>query len=130
MEVKTSRREVLLFCSVAVLCFSGGIVNGLIGTGCGIFIMLSSTLIGKFSKSECDRYALAMSSVIPLSIISLMLYKKGSVDTEFVMSMLIPAALGGYIGAVVKSKISVNMLSIIFAAITIYSGVNMILRSN
>lgn len=91
--------------------------------------MLSATVIGKMTESECDMYSLAMMCVLPLSLFSLLLYPEGSVDTDFALTMLIPASLGGFVGAKIKKALDVKYLSIIFACLTIYSGITMIIRA-
>lgn len=129
MQTKVYPKELLLLLCVGFLCFLGGIVNGLIGTGGGLFIMLSASVIGKLTESECDMYSLAMMCVLPLSLFSLLLYPEGSVDTYFALTMLIPASIGGFIGAKIKKALDVKYLSIIFACLTIYSGITMIIRA-
>ena len=91
--------------------------------------MLSASVIGKLTESGCDMYSLAMMCVLPLSLFSLLLYPEGSVDTDFALTMLIPASLGGFVGAKIKKALDVKYLSIIFASLTIYSGITMIIRA-
>lgn len=129
MQTKVYPKELFLVLCVAFLCFLGGVVNGLIGTGGGIFIMLSAGVIGKLTGSEYDMYSLAMMCVLPLSLFSLFLYPAGSIDTDFALAMLIPASLGGLVGAKIKKALDVKYLSIIFAFLTIYSGITMIIRA-
>ena len=102
MQTKVYPKELLLLLCVGFLCFLGGIVNG---------------LIGKLTESECDMYSLAMMCVLPLSLFSLLLYPEGSVDTDFALTMLIPASLGGFVGAKIKKALDVKYLSIIFISL-------------
>ena len=129
MESKVYPREIFLLISVILICFTGGVVNGLVGTGSGIMFMLCSTLINKYTEYGCDMYSLSMSCVLPVSIVSLFLYPSGSVDIEFCISMLPWAVIGGIFGAAIKGKVKTHWLSFAFAALTIYSGLSMILRA-
>lgn len=128
MKSKLYPREIFLLASVCLLCAVGGVVNGLVGTGSGIMFMLCAKLIGKFNDCGCDMYSLSMSCVLPVSIVSLLLYPSGSVNFGFCLNMLPWAVAGGILGAVLKGKLKTHWLSLAFAALTIYSGVSMILR--
>ncbi len=127
MQSRVTQQNLILILCVSAICFIGGTVNGLLGTGGGVFIMLASVIIKKISGKECDAYGLAMTSVLPMSVISLLLYPSGTVYLEFAFSMLIPAILGGCIGAFLKGSVDTKYLSIAFSVLTIYSGINMIL---
>lgn len=129
MNSKVGLREAFLFAAVCIFCFAGGIMNGIIGTGSGILFMLCATLIRKFTSVECDMYALSMSCVLPVSVFSFMFYPSGTADAEFILNMLIPAISGGIMGAYIKGKVKTEWLSYAFAALTVYSGISMIMRS-
>lgn len=127
MQSRVTPQNLILMLCVFAICFLGGAVNGLLGTGGGVFIMLASVLIKKISGKECDAYGLAMTSVLPMSVISLLLYPSGTVDLEFALSMLIPSVIGGCVGALLKGSVDTKYLSLAFSVLTIYSGINMIL---
>ncbi|MGN1408970.1 MAG: TSUP family transporter [Eubacteriales bacterium] len=129
MESKVYPREIFLLVSIILFCFIGGVVNGLVGTGSGIMFMLCATLLNRYTEHGCDMYSLSMSCVLPVSVVSLLLYPSGSLDVNFCISMLPWAVIGGIVGALIKGKIKTHWLSFAFAALTIYSGISMILRA-
>ena len=70
-----------------------------------------------------------MSCVLPLSAFSLLTYpmpRDFSLNTLFVI--LITAALGGIIGALLQEKLKIGLLKKIFACLVIYSGISLILK--
>lgn len=112
------------------LSFLAGGINGFVGTGGGIVIVYMLYLIHKDDSEETkNNFAKTIITVLPMSLISLFVYIRNSnVDFNFMGKTLIPALIGGAVGAVVMDKIDRKWLSAIFAALVIYSGISMIVR--
>ena len=119
------------FVPIMLIGFSAGVLNGLFGTGGGIFIVfLFSRIYAKskeYGKKDC--FSMTVAVTLAFSAVSLFGYlKNGSVDTEQLKPILLPAFLGGVTGAFLLDKINVRILRKIFAGLVIYAGVLLILR--
>ncbi len=119
--------------SVALLGLSGlsaGLVNGLLGAGGGIVAVwgLGRALSGHTAHQK-DAFANALVIMLPLSAISLIGYAaRGLLADVNTGSLLLPALVGGFGGALILDRINVRWLKIIFAALVIYSGFFMLLK--
>ena len=105
--------------TIAAIGLIAGLVNGFLGTGGGIVIILmlgylrsraekkkESPLTGS-SKQDCS---VALASILPMSAVSLFsYYKSGSLKPEASAKFLVPAALGGLLGAFLLKRISVTL---------------------
>jgi len=124
-----SRRRLALFALIATL---GGFVNGLLGAGGGILMIFAISFITKHNvvdKDKKDVFANSLASMIPICFISSFIYfKNGAFEGVSVAQYLVPALIGGIIGALALDKLKFKYLNIIFAAIVIYSGFSMLLR--
>ncbi len=129
MKSKLELNVIVSSCAVAALSFLGGILNGTIGTGSGIFFMLCAVIMRKYAGADCDMYTLSLMCVTPISLLSLCLYPAGTIDPDFFVPLMLPSIAGGFLGAYVKRRVSTAALSTAFAAITIYSGISMILKA-
>ena len=119
------------FVPIALIGFSAGVLNGLFGTGGGIFIVfLFSRIYAKskeYDKKDC--FSMTVAVTLVFSAVSLFGYlKNGSMDTEQLTPIFLPAFLGGIAGAFLLDKINVRILRKIFAGLVIYAGVLLILR--
>ncbi len=134
---KTGIRNTAIF---ALIGLGAGLVNGFLGTGGGIVIILVLGFLRKrmdkhekkspFGGSSKDDYIMAIASILPMSAVSLVSYwKNDSFDISHASIFLLPAAAGGLLGAFLLSKISPKLLKKIFAGLMIISGVIMISRS-
>ena len=114
----------ILFCA---LSFLGGLVNGFLGTGGGIiFVYMLSTLTKNEKK---DNFPTSLCATIPISLIALIGYAKNqNIDTNLVIKLLIPCALGGLLGAFLVDRLRLTWINTIFAFLVIYAGTCMILR--
>ncbi len=104
-----------------------GLVNGLLGAGGGIII---TWYLSK--KLECenrnDVFANAVATMLPISVLSIILYfTKGYIilNSEF-YSLLLPALVGGTLGAYLLTKIKFKLVKILFAVLVVISGFSMI----
>ncbi len=121
--------RILASISAALLSFLGGILNGTIGTGSGIFFMLCAVIMRKYAGAECDMYTLSLMCVTPISLLALCLYPAGIIEPDFFVPLMLPSIAGGFFGAYLKKRVSTAALSTAFAVLTIYSGISMILRA-
>ncbi len=109
---------------------SAGILNGFIGSGGGIILIFAMTAFA-FLPHNVDavktRFATAVASILPMSAVSIYFYiKKGAVVFSDVNEFLLPAAVGGILGAVLMAKISAKTLRLIFSALMIWAGIRII----
>ena len=119
------------FCAVILTGFAAGVLNGLFGTGGGIFIVFLFSRIyansKEYGKKDCFSMTLAVTLVF--SAISLFGYlKNGSLGTERLTPIFLPAFLGGAAGAFLLDRIDLGILRKIFAGLVIYAGVSLVLR--
>lgn len=125
----------LSFITVVLLSLAAGCVNGIFGTGSGIIFMLISRLLPaspdekiESEERKKEMYTFSMSCVIPVSLVSLFLYRNVSLDLSSVSGIVVPAISGGILGGFIKEKVRLLWLNLAFAALTIYSGISMIVR--
>ncbi len=106
--------------------FFVGFANGLLGTGGGIILVFSLRYI--FKKKELkDVFALALTVTLALSTVSAYIYmKKGNLPINESVKYILPAIIGGFIGAYFLEKIKINWLKKAFGILIITAGLNMI----
>lgn len=104
-----------------------GLVNGLLGAGGGIII--TWFLDRKMdSENKNDIFANAVATILPISVLSLVLYIANGyirLNSDF-YSLLLPALIGGTLGAYLLTKIKFKIVKVLFAVLVIISGVSMI----
>lgn len=107
-----------------------GIMNGLLGTGGGIvLVFLLSYILGSETDDSRDIYANAIAVVMPVSVVSLILYAiRGMITDSNFGIYIIPAVAGGLIGGILLGRIKTDLLKKMFAILVIYSGISMILK--
>ena len=114
-----------------ILSFSAGIIGGLFGTGGGILIVFLFSRLYKDS-SEFDRrdlFAMTVLTVTIMSLSSLCSYiKRETVTVGDITPTLLPAAIGGLLGAFLLDKLDTKWLNRIFAILIIYAGMTLIFR--
>jgi uncharacterized membrane protein YfcA len=139
MSVKTRRSGAFLGDvggkKVAVVAIGGllaGLCNGLLGAGGGIVVVLAlSAALPDDEDSRRSLYANALCVMLPLSLLTLATYAlRGNVPDGFLgadyASILVGAAIGGLLGALITDKLSSRALKKIFAALTVLAGVLMV----
>lgn len=110
---------------------ASGIVNGLFGTGGGIIIvyLFSRLYAGSDRYHTKDIFAMTVGSVLIMSAASLGIYiKNGAVEWNETIPYLIPAALGGILGAFLLDRIDAAVMKKIFAVLVVYAGITLMLR--
>lgn len=119
------------FTLMILIAFAGGILNGLVGSGSGIVFLFLWNLLAPADSDAKARYSFAMACVLIVSVVSLFLYPAEAAAT-FPLPTLIAAAvtgiLGGAGGAILKEKVKTSWLNRVFALLTLYSGLSMVLR--
>lgn len=109
--------------------FGAGLVNGLLGAGGGIIAVwgLGRMLRGRGASGR-DVFANALAVMLPLSVVSVLGYGSGgTVDYRELGTLVLPAIAGGLCGALVLDRIRVDWLKLIFSAVVVYSGLNMLM---
>jgi len=126
-RVNILSKDKLILSSASVMA---GIVNGFIGTGGGIILYFTLKLLNKNKTADEMKYIMAMivASVIPMSIISALIYMLKGTLVYGKLAVYLPAALiGGITGAFLLDKLKFKIIKKIFAVLIIYAGVRMIL---
>lgn len=123
---------------------AAGLLNGFLGSGGGIVIILALGYMRKkgilniesYEKknpgggSSKDDFAMAIASILPMSALSLVSYWLGnSLDIKRALLFVLPSAVGGFLGAFLLDRINPKLLKNIFAGLMIISGVIMIART-
>lgn len=129
-SVNVLMKNKLILSSASVIA---GIINGFIGTGGGIILYFTLKFLNKNAEDKIkedrmkDIMAMIVASVIPMSIVSAVIYMlKGKIIYNE-LAVYFPAALiGGIIGAVLLDKLKFKIVKKIFAAMIIYAGIRMI----
>lgn len=104
-----------------------GFANGLFGSGGGI--MLVPALQRYFNIETHKSHATALSVILPLSILSALIYIRGdAVNWQAVALITAGGVPGGYVGARLLNKLSSKWLHRIFGAFMIAASIRMILQ--
>ena len=126
---------VLLLLTLGV---SAGFINGLLGTGGGILLVLAFSRAAERSDSERtvslpltrrDAYANALCVMLPISLFSALRYiRAGAIDPIAFSPFIPPSILGGLLGGILLDRLKVSWLRVLFSVLILISGVFMILR--
>lgn len=109
-----------------------GLCNGLLGAGGGIVVVLAfSAALPRDEDSRRSLYANALCVMLPLSLLTLATYAlKGNIPNGFLGAdyalLLVGAAIGGVLGALILDKLPSSILKKAFALLTVLSGILMI----
>lgn len=121
--------------NVAIISIGGllaGFCNGLLGAGGGIVVVLTfSAALPRDEDSRRSLYANALCVMLPLSLLTLATYAlKGNIPHGFLGAdyalLLVGAAIGGVLGALILDKLPSSILKKAFALLTVLSGILMI----
>lgn len=103
-----------------------GIVNGIFGAGGG---MLAVPLLKKSGLEQKSAHANAVAVILPITVISAILYLvKGSVTFSDSLAFIPTGLLGSVIATFALQKFSNKLLQKIFAAFMIYAGARLLMR--
>ncbi len=110
---------------VLFLGATAGFLNGLLGAGGGIPLVLGLALL--FGKKTADGrrfFTTALAVMLPLSLFSVYRYAATApVPGTFFSTMLLPALVGGAVGAWILGRLSTGILNRIFATVMALSGI-------
>ena len=106
-----------------------GFLNALLGAGGGIPLLLGlQALLGKRVADGRRFFTTTLAVMLPLSLLSVWQYqKKGALPTPPLFALLVPAVLGGALGALLLPRLSVGALRKIFATVVLFSGIFMVI---
>lgn len=111
-----------------VLCVAGGLlggfINGLMGGGGGVVIVL--LLTGLYGLSAKKAQATALLVILPLTVISAVVYIIGGADWGNVLSTSAGFTVGGAVGALLLNKLPSDAVRRIFALLLIAGGIRML----
>lgn len=106
--------------------FSIGIINALFGAGGG---MIAVPVIKSKGKSQKEAQACTVAVILPLCILSAIIYYLRGYYNFFEALRYVPFAfIGGITGAVILKKIPDKILKRIFSFFMLYLGIRMLLR--
>ena len=110
-------------------CFFGvliGIVNGFLGAGGGIVAVL---LFKKLGLKQADAQANAVAVILPISVLSAVLYLiKDYVTVKEALPFVPTGIIGALMGTYFLKKISPLWLKRIFGGFMVYAGIRLLLR--
>lgn len=102
-----------------------GLINGLFGSGGGTIVV--PALVFLLGIDDYKAHATAISIILPLSIVSTIIYfTNSSIPFKVVLPVTIGGVVGSYIGAKTLNKIPINVLRKIFGGVIIYTAIRMI----
>ena len=123
MKMKERGRPSLWLPAAALL--SGGI-NGLLGTGGGMVLTLA--LRAAYPGERRRVMALSTACALFFSVLSIFLYAIGGhLEEVAVTDTLLPALLGGALGALLLGRVRLPYLDLLLSLLLLYSGLSLIL---
>ena len=115
-----------------------GFINGLLGTGGGILLVLLFSRSAQrakqknsisFPMTQRDIYANALAVMLPISVFSATQYASaGALDLGAFSPMILPSLLGGVLGGVLLDRLKLSWLRTLFSLLVSISGVLMLIR--
>lgn len=110
--------------------FLGGIANGILGAGGGIIMtFVLERVMTEEEMARRDIFANVIAASLPISLFSVAAYgARGDLQVKNFEDFIIPALVGGLLGAYLLARINTKFLKLIFAAVVIWSGLYMMLR--
>ncbi len=103
-----------------------GIINGVLGAGGG---MLAVPLLKKLGFSQKESHTNAIAVILPITVISAILYIiKGNVTLSDSLIYIPTGLLGAILGTYLLKKISPTFLKRVFGALMIYAGIRLLIQ--
>ena len=138
--ISTSRIKLFPLAPTALLLLAlgggAGFINGLLGTGGGILLVLALRIYVRRHAGEAsaeaqrDIFATALSVMVPISVLSTFLYARaGTLELGGFAPMILPTVIGGLLGAWLLDRLRLDILKRLFSLLLIVSGVLMVIRS-
>jgi len=109
-----------------IIGFITGFINGLFGSGGGIIVV--PALVFLLGLQDYKAHATAISIILPLTLISTLIYFKSSIiKLDIALIVGIGAMIGSFIGAKFLKKVPIPILRKIFGGLIIYTAIRMII---
>lgn len=126
MRTKSSYAPLLLFTGG----IAAGFLNGMLGCGGGIVIVaLLSALTKGTDFDSRDVFATSVAAVLPISAVSTVMYLiRTDVSLTAMKPYVLPALVGGALGALLLDRLQTFWIKKIFALLIIWSGVSLVLK--
>ena len=103
-----------------------GFVNGFFGGGGGMICV--PLLIYAVKEPVKKAHATALLIILPISLVSAIFYLSfGSLDLEVLLKSGIGVVAGGVLGALPLSKLSNDIIKLVFSAVMLAAGIRMLL---
>ncbi|MBQ2256765.1 MAG: TSUP family transporter [Clostridia bacterium] len=120
-----ARFGALLACGLAA-----GLINGLLGTGGGIILVLGLSVLCKSTLPDRrDVCANSLIVTLALTMLSTALYiGKGNAPPADLSRFVLPGAVGGLAGGILLGRITPHALGKLFAVLLVISGIFMLFR--
>ena len=131
MQITVSRRAKTRLLLLLTAGAAAGFLNGLLGAGGGILLVYALTAMNPDHTPDAvrDNFAATIAAVLPITLLSTVLYAAdGRMDVSAVSPLILPALLGGTAGAFLLGRINTAFLKKLFALLVIWSGLYMLLR--
>ena len=125
----TDKRSLLKVAALVAVAAGAGVVNGILGTGAGtvLYFLFRKTAGNRGGSSPKDCFCAAMAAVFPISLISAATYPESVTGGDgLLLPLIIPAALGGLLGAAISEKADSDVLKKTFAVIVSAGGAYML----
>lgn len=102
-----------------------GFINGIFGSGGGTIIVPAMVFL--IGIEDYKAHATAISIILPLSIISTIIYFfHSTIPLSIATKVMIGGFAGSYIGAKILNKVPTNVLRKIFGSVIVYTAIRMI----
>ena len=103
-----------------------GLLNGLLGTGGGM--VLSLGLRRLYPEEMPKNLAVSTAAMLVFSVMSTILYAiQGHIGGGHILPVLLPAALGGALGALISPRLGRWGLDLLLSLMLLYAGVTLLL---
>lgn len=111
-------------CLLYTIGFGAGLINGLLGSGGGVILVTSLVFLYKLQDHKA--HATAISIILPLSIISALIYIKAgitSINATFLVTL--GSIVGAYFGSKLLNRLSISFIRKLFGIIMIFAAIRM-----
>lgn len=106
-----------------------GLINGVFGSGGGTIIVPALVLF--LGLEDHKAHATAISIILPLSIISTIIYFfNNTIPFKTALMVMAGGLVGSYIGAKMLNKVPKQVLRKLFGSVIIYTAIRMIWKWN
>lgn len=113
-----------------IAAFACGIVTGLLGAGGGVIVTLTfAHYANQLFDDKRDIFANTLCVVLPVSVAASVRYMTlGYVGLKEMLPFALPAVIGGLLGGFLLKKFRAGFVNTVFALITVWSGVYMLMK--